>query len=357
MVLTAQDVFMQAQKQAIYCLYLYLIHKIPPLLGEPLALALLRLEWAAERAPSSWSAADITRLRVFKAALHHQKSLAVSKIRDVAASKSGLTACSFVDPAGVVSVAFRGTGDGEWIDNGEGLSGVAEENTYLTYGKDGEIAEQNRVPFDYATDQQVQALNWFYKIVSKNAWDKHTPIIVSGHSKGGNKAQFISIHTDLVSRCYSFNGQGFSPEALSAFKLRFPSSFSERAQRIFSFCAENDYVNVLGLSLVPKEQVFYLRSFPGLHPLEALLDEQAVLRPQGAQGELSRYIQNVSKDLMSLPPFLRKYATLGIMNIFQKFLGKGPPVNGDAVSLKQTITGISLALGPLLQNLTSLEPY
>ena len=39
-------------------------------------------------------------------------------------------------------------------------------------------------------------------------------ITVTGHFKGGNKAQYVTIVTDRIGRCVSFDGQGFSKEFL-----------------------------------------------------------------------------------------------------------------------------------------------
>ncbi len=75
---------------------------------------------------------------------------------------------------------FRGTGDFEWEDNFKG----------------GYLA---------VTPQQKKALDWINSLPYDN-------IIVSGHSKGGNKAQFVAYLSDKVSKCVSFDGQGFSKE-------------------------------------------------------------------------------------------------------------------------------------------------
>ena len=87
--------------------------------------------------------------------------------------------------------------------------------------------------------------------------------------------------------------------------------------------------------------------------LEAMLDISGQIRSQSEQGKLSEYVENVSKELMDMNPAIRQYATLGIMNIFQKYLGEGTPVNGDSVSIEETIAGIGVAVGPLLYNLRS----
>ena len=47
--------------------------------------------------------------------------------------------------------------------------------------------------------------------------DAANHLTVSGHSKGGNRAQYVKILTDQVDRCVSFDGQGFSSEFLELY--------------------------------------------------------------------------------------------------------------------------------------------
>ena len=342
--------FKEANEKAIFILYLYLTDKLTPYEGETLKSITEELETKlSEHEPGLWTDRDILRLRILKNAINQNSVLAHSQISDYTYSKSGLTACVFTKPSGDISVVFRGTGDGEWIDNGEGLSGVPEENTYIT--QDGtQIIEK-----DYATDQQVEALNWFNGIAAKNRWNEQSNITVSGHSKGGNKAQFITINSDLPNICYSFDGQGFSPEAIAQFKNQHRAKFESRRQKIKSISAANDYVNVLGEHLATKNNIYFLKSVSGFHYLESILDINGNLLSQAAQGKLSKYIENVSKELMLLPPALRQYATLGIMNIFQKYMGEGTPVNGDKVSIEKTIAGLGVTLGPLLSSIPYIK--
>lgn len=336
-----------ANAEAIYNVYIYLADKTTPAYLDTLraiteALATARLTQA------DWTAREINRLNILRAAIEQDESLANSRIINLTRSNGGLTAGAFIKPNSGVSVVYRGTGSGEWLDNGEGLSGIPEENTYMTYGSGGKIVSRSYIREDHATDQQVEALNWFNYIATKNGWTENTDITVSGHSKGGNKAQFVALNTDLADTCYSFDGQGFSPEALASFKTRHGEKYDERRQKIKSISADNDYVNVLGERLMPAENIFYFRSQMGLHNIEAILEEDGQFRAPSEQGRLSRYVETVSAELMMLPPSTRKYATLGIMNLFQKHLGKGIPVNGDTVSLEETIAGIAISLGPIL---------
>lgn len=343
------EMLAEANLHAVYGLYLRLAHKATPLPHETLRSIVNSLEKACKNdLPKPWKERDSFRLNILINAMVHFPIAANAKIDDLSRSRNGLTACTFTDAKGGVSVIFKGTGKGEWIDNGEGLSGIPEGNTYISYGKDGKILSRKTVKNDYATDQQVEALNWFRYLAAKHRWSTRTKLTVSGHSKGGNKAQFITIHSDLIDKCYSFDGQGFSPEALSALKKITGLAFERRRQHIYSLSADNDYVNVLGERLMPDDHICFLESSRGFHHLESILDINGRFRPQCEQGSLSRYIESVSERLMKMPPAIRQHVTLAVMNLFQKYLGSDSPVNGDTVSTEQTIAGLSIALGLLL---------
>ncbi len=348
----ADTIFQKANDEAIFNLYMYLIHKSPPKEHETFnsVVGALEADYKTKN-HYNWTSKDIRKLKILRNYINKNPFIATSEINNPIHSGRGLTACSFKKPDGSISVTFRGTGNGEWIDNGEGLSGIPEENTYITYKNNGATIQRKTIPHDYATDQQVEALNWFYNIASKNNWNNLTDITVSGHSKGGNKAQFIAIHSDLVNECYTFDGQGFSPESLSSLKEQYGKEYENRRHKIRSFSADNDYVNVLGERLMPKTNIYYLKSKGGLHYLESLIDNNGKFYPQCEQGKLSAYVESVSEELMKLNPKTRQYAALGVMNIFQKYLGKGIPVNDDHVSVEKTIIGIAIATGAFLYRL------
>lgn len=340
----------KASNEAIYNTYLYLSGITTPAAGDSLQSIVSGLEAALKSRKSGVrSAGEMNKLSILKNAASRNETLAGSRIGNLTRLGGGMTACTFTKPDGTISVVFRGTGSGEWIDNGEGLSGIPEENTYITYAPGGMEAYRTIIEKDYATDQQVEALNWFNKIAYENNWNESHKISVSGHSKGGNKAQFITIHSDLVDSCYSFDGQGFSPEAISAFKKQYPHQYEARRQNIMSFSTENDYVNVLGSRLAPENHIYFFKSRGGIHHIEAMLARDGSLNPKCEQGKFSEYVEAVSERLMNMKPAVRQYATLGVMNIFQKYLGEGAPVNGDAVSLEKTIAGMAVAISQLLR--------
>lgn len=349
MTISPEELVAKANEQALYCLYIRLAHHATPADGDTLRTIVEGLDAAYRAAqPRPWKERSVLRLDILKSGLAAFPAVGRSVIGDLTRSRDGLTACSFTNVRGELSVVFRGTGKGEWIDNGEGLSGIPEENTYLVYGKGGRVLLRRTVREDYATDQQVEALNWFRRIAAEHGWHDRGSITLSGHSKGGNKAQFVAAHSDLVRECYSFDGQGFSPEALAALQKRHGPRLEARRRRIFSLSADNDYVNVLGQRLMPPQNVYYLGSDHGFHYLEALFDAAGRLHPLCEQGELSRFVEGVSHKLMALPPAIRQHAALGVMNLFQKYLGRGTPVNGDAVSVQQTVAGLGISIALLL---------
>lgn len=115
-------------------------------------------------------------------------------------------------------VAFRGTASEEWKDNFTGGS--------LTETSDS-----------VSTAQQRNALEW-YQGLNK---DDFSCITVTGHSKGGNKAKYITIMDDTVDRCISFDGQGFSDE----FVEKYQDNIAQNQDKITNHNVNYDYVNIL----------------------------------------------------------------------------------------------------------------
>ena len=216
-----------------------------------------------------------------------------------------------------VTVTYMGTNKGEWVDNGFGLAG---ETPY--------------------TPQQQQAVNYFDAVVEANGWDENSPYIhLTGHSKGGNKVQYVimmSEYSDLIANGYSLDGQSMSPEAMEYMKkVLGEEEFERRRDKLYSFAADNDYVNILGVTkdgrLVPADHIFFLESNLSLykwHFADCFLNEDGTLTNFTEQGGVSHYLQNLSEQVMNLKPPLRGIATNGVMTICQLLLGSNTPVNG-----------------------------
>jgi len=126
--------------------------------------------------------------------------------------KGGMRVACFVgDDNDDATVVFRGTGGPmEWHDNG-----VAA--------------------YTAESQQQEEALRYIEGLTD------YDNITVTGHSKGGNKAQYVAIMSDKVDRCVSFDGQGFSMEFMAKYK----DVILENSYKITSISDEYDFVNCL----------------------------------------------------------------------------------------------------------------
>lgn len=112
-------------------------------------------------------------------------------------------------------VAFRGTALNEWTDDFLGANQIDSL-------------------------QQINALEW-YKMVYDKLGLSNYKVTLTGHSKGGNKAKYITILNDTVERCISFDGQGFSDKFFENYK----KEIAERQKYITNHNVDYDYVNIL----------------------------------------------------------------------------------------------------------------
>lgn len=125
----------------------------------------------------------------------------------------------FVNPVtNEAIVAFRGTASLEWKDNFVGGAG--------TNATDG-----------VSTQYQEHALEWYRSLKI----EQYNYVTVTGHSKGGNKAKYITVLENSVDRCLSFDGQGFSDEFYDVYKEQIIANQG----KITNHNVESDYVNIL----------------------------------------------------------------------------------------------------------------
>lgn len=186
---------------------------------------------------------------------------------------TGMRAACFVNNVenpSDVNVVFRGTATSyEWHDNGEG--------GYLS------DTEQQKAAADY-----INGLPETYG----------DGMTVTGHSKGGNKAQYVTIVTDRIGKCVSFDGQGFSEEFLEKYK----EQIAKKSQDIVSISASNDYVNCLLYSIagtkifietpVQENPLYY-------HKPNILLDEEGNLRRKTQPSNFSVFLNEYTTYMIS----------------------------------------------------------
>ncbi len=133
------------------------------------------------------------------------------------------------------TVSFCGTrnGYGEWTDNADGLLHDASQ------------AQRNAATY--------------FDMWSRR-FDPDANVVVTGHSKGGNKAQYVTMFSDnrgMIDQCVALDGQGFSDEAMA--EMQSHEDFETQRSKISLVCGEDDYVHVLGNRLALPEQTYYLQ--------------------------------------------------------------------------------------------------
>lgn len=158
-------------------------------------------------------------------------------------------------------VIFRGTGGtyDAWYDN---VTGEYEEDTKL-----------QKVAADFV----------------KNKCSEYENITVSGHSKGGNLAQYVTVVCDeKIDKCISYDGQGFGKKFIRSYK----NEIKNAQNKITSISAYNDYVNIL-LTAIAGKRLFMRNSGQLLdgHSSFTLLDSITFNDDGSINEKASRVIQ------------------------------------------------------------------
>jgi len=211
---------------AIVYLNSLLIHKTSDCLGEAITkMKETEKEWPCRMHKAEW-------IKVMDGVQEDEylRSLKIIKIEDVENTRPGLVraghrAVLFGDGGGHGYVVFRGTGsDEEWDDNAKGL-------------------------FEVETLQQQAAARFVQQV-----YRQFRHVTVTGHSKGGNKAQYaaITLPGECVDRCFSFDGQGFS----MAFWEKYRASVEKRKAIIHLVSERRGFVHALGFPAA--ETAYYI---------------------------------------------------------------------------------------------------
>lgn len=128
-------------------------------------------------------------------------------------------------------IAYKGTsGNNEWVDNVTGAYSVQ-------------------------TPYQQEALDFAERMVVDHGY---TELTVTGHSKGANKAMYTTIMCNNVTRCVSFDGQGFSKEFMTDPNII--PKILERAHLITQYSLSTDFVHIL-LNQLPGSTQIYCKGY------------------------------------------------------------------------------------------------
>ena len=226
-------------------------------------------------------------------------------IPDIHIPSTLLYAYTFKSPDDSYYFAYRGTGDGKWVDNGEQM-------------------------YEPETIMQIAAREYFDAVVKQLKITESNHIIVTGHSKGGNNAQYVTLDSefgDLVDACYSLDGQGFSKAAIKKFKKDLgDEEYQARIDKMYSINGENDPVHNLGKVIIPPERTFFVPTDTGanIHALEDMIHEGSVdLNNTVPEGPISKFAKKLSAEMMQLSDEDIRDCALSVMSIIERYINRG----------------------------------
>ena len=219
----------------------------------------------------------------------------------------GLSAVFIDKSSNEAVVSFRGTAGGEWKDD---FIGGAMTDTH----------------------QQENALTWYQDVYKDQNLGQYE-ITVTGHSKGGNKAKYITILDDTVDNCVSFDGQGFSDE----FFDKYADRIAARQSLIENHNADADYVNML-LNDVGDTTYYYGHQYSGKitdflenHCPNTLFDEnmQMTVNPNG-QSPITQHLDRLFNSCLRSMDGEDKMTMLAMLGSLVE-AGFGGKLNGEYV--------------------------
>ena len=263
---------------------------------------------------------------------------------------SGTNAITFRKPgSNTVYIAYRGTYDGEWLDNGNGLT---QEETI----------------------QQKRATDYFDHTVEDKLITKDDRVVVTGHSKGANKAQFVTMNSkygEYIDVCYSIDGQGHSKSAIEKWKNSYgPEGYTSRTNKIYGINGENDFVSVLGNCIIPMSHIMYVKTgadcsdFVAYHDITRMfasysVDEagNSLITYNGrknpyvfARGELGDLVAGLSDDIMELPENKLDGNATTLMQVAEIGMGgQKTGLNGERMHVSDFADFTTTGLGRILK--------
>ena len=231
-----------------------------------------------------------------------------------------------------VYCAFAGTGKNEGVDNGE-------------------------LMFKESTTQQADAANYFDRMMDEHSdfiVEGKTEVNVTGHSKGGNKAMYVTMqskYADYITHCVALDGPGFSPAANERWSQD-EYTFGPRREKIISVNGSDDFVHCTGVQIRLPENTYYIdtnslsEGFVGKHLHEGLfkLDKDqnytAELGKEWYTGPLPTFISSFMEQYLNLPPEVVEQTAPGLMS----FIWSGQSFDGMSYGKFSTICLTALTL-------------
>ncbi|MBR3643284.1 MAG: DUF2974 domain-containing protein, partial [Parasporobacterium sp.] len=234
------------------------------------------------------------------------------------------------DKYGNLYVHYRGTGDGCW-----------EYNTAVYKDEPSSI--------------QVDAVRFFDHVV-ETYWKDNgdNKLIVSGHSQGGNNAQYVTLHSaygDKIDTCISMDGPNHSKQSIEDVKNAYGEEwFEKQRNKIFAFNGTSDYVSELGQeNIIPEGHTVYIKTpwpdeqpyqipytntdqknktpmpFEIFHASTYLLhweDGKLVLNEETEElGDFRLFVRKFAEKIKTLPPEDQAIAATVMMQLVENGIG------------------------------------
>lgn len=256
---------------------------------------------------------------------------------------------AFKDDSGNLFVHFRGTGDGYWCEN-EG----AYSNMPSTVQKES---------LEFYRD----VIDSFYH--SENIQN----VYITGHSQGGNTAQYVTIasgeYGEYIDTCVSLDGPGFSSGLIEkVINENGEAHFSKQRDKIYAYNGEYDYVSPLGeKQIVPPDHVTYIQASENIAPMDFMNyhDVKGMMRGQSLNpktandgteySDFRKLVEAISANIAELPYEERLRAAQLTMKIGENYLGSdmldewGEKINFQSDSLNDAdLDAFKELLFPLL---------
>lgn len=276
-----------------------------------------------EMTPEEWD-------EIYKMAEGDSEILDLTLVSTYYEEATGARMACFVDKDGQAYAVFAGTGANEWRD--DCVAGAMADSP-----------------------QQVKALQWFESL-------PYDDIIVSGHSKGGNKAMYVMVTSDKAKECYAFDGEGFSNE----FCEKYADQIQDKTSRIHLRANSRDFVNIL-LNCIA-EDVKYVNNNEGISHGGEYHCPNALFKYENGHmvyqiGELGDYQDPVMKMLHEFTVYLineapeaEKILALSVLGeLCTKYLGGEDGVVRDDIIEMFGVEGIEIIIRYLTKYLQDLK--
>jgi hypothetical protein len=254
------------------------------------------------------------------------------------------------DSKGNIYIHFRGTGDGYWGQN------------TAAYG-------------DHASDVQKWAHEYCDKVIQErcilNTNYSGEKVYITGHSQGGNNAQYAMLTTeypDYVESCISLDGQGFSHGVSNDLRdLYGEDGFTARQDKIYAYDGANDFVSPLGQEQLVRDDHTYIvqlqetgyategesRGVAGYHDVRWMIDEDGhfgdvrlYTDPDNGESAFRKTIRDLNDLINHLPPDMQERIAERAMMVAEFFMGSNyrgdPSLIGANLLLLEVVPALIL---------------